>query len=160
MSYFGSLAKEAGNSFEMSGSIEPIEAGTHLLAVMDEAHWQDGRAGGPDYVEVRWNVLQPQQYANRKVYQKVHIEDKDEKRREKHQRMLLTMDAIAGGKLAAAGERPTDAGLATLLNKPMMIRVDVWETDDGKRGNWVSKVGPAKETPPRAPEAIEADVPF
>ena len=74
--------------------------------------------------------------------------------------MLAAIDANCGGKLMASGEEPTDTSLAkALLNKPMHIKVMVWEMDD-RKGNWVSAVAPkAKREQPKTIEA-DADVDF
>ena len=62
--------------------------------------------------------------------------------------------------LPAAGVEPTDQSLtASLVNKPMMLLLQVWEleteTGETKRGNWVSAVSPrgAGVAPKPAPVA-------
>lgn len=162
MGYFGSI--EASNNFDMGGgAIAPIPANTNVLAVIDQASWNSPRDGGPQYIEVRWNVVAPDDYKNRKVFQKIRIEDEDEKKKDKNIRMLLAIDNIAGGKIAAADKRPDDALLATLMGKPMVINIQTWEMD-GKEGNWVRAVSARKPVSAPAPvvEAGDeyADVPF
>lgn len=143
---FWNTSEEITGSFESGGGdIEPIPANTTVLAAPDEAKWDDHN--GDYYISVRWVVLQPKEYANRKIFQKIRVEDKDPKKADKAKRMLGAIDHNAGGKLAASGEKPTDESLTrNLVNKPMMLKLQLWEieADDGtkKRGNWVSAVAP------------------
>lgn len=152
---------EKSDSMEVGGGdIEPIPAKTQVLAAPDEAKWDDYE--GDEYISIRWNILQPKEYANRKIFHKIRVEDGDSKKRDKAIRMLAAIDTNAGGKLLASGERPTDESLTRcLVNKPMVVMLQVWEIkqDDGsiKKGNWVSAVSPrkggaAKPEPEKAPE--------
>lgn len=137
---------EKSGSFEIGGGdIEPIPAKTQVLFAPDEAKFDS--YDGEEYISLRWNVLQPKEYANRKVFQKLRVFDSDPKKADKAKRMLAAIDTNAGGKLLASGEAPTDQSLTScLVNKPMLGLLQVWEMDqdDGskKRGNWVSAVSP------------------
>lgn len=166
MSFFSNI--EQSNSFEAGGgSIEPIPDNTNVLAAIDQAVWQEDRNGGPDFIEFRWTVMAPAEYANRKVFQKVRVRDEDAKKAEKAKRMLVAIDANAGGKIFAAGKEPSEQDLQKhLMAKPMVLKVQTWEID-GKVGNWVSAVSARKgaAAPAPAPEPEVAgdefqDVPF
>jgi hypothetical protein len=53
-------------SFETGGGdIEPIPAKTQVLASIDEAKFDE--YGGDQYISIRWNILQPEEYKNRKI---------------------------------------------------------------------------------------------
>jgi len=150
---------QISDSFDMGGGeIAPIPSNTNVAAIIDEAKW-DSR-DGVDYISLRWSVLAPADYKNRKVWQKLQV--RDEKKAQKHARMLAHIDHIAGAKLMERDVDPTDQDLQALCNRPMQIKVMVWEIDD-KKGNWVcavSKNGP-KPMPTAAPSAAPAeDVPF
>lgn len=157
----GTSAATGKTEFELGGG-EPIPDNTKLLAIIDEAKWTDFE--GNFYISLRWTVLQPAEYKNRKVFQKLHVEDP--KKADKAKRMLAAVDANCGGKLAAAGVQPGDQALtAALTNKPMVICVKVWEMNDNK-GNWVCAVSARKQqqTEP-APvvtqtHSFEDDIPF
>ena len=167
---------DTSGEFETGGgNIEPIPSNTDVLAVCDEAKWDE--RGDDRYISLRWTVMKPADYKNRKVFQKIRVLDSDPAKADKAKRMLAAIDANAGGKLVAAGEEPTDENLTKCLtNKPMVLRLQVWEleTEQGevKTGNWVSRVapksGPSKEAPakqeaPAAPvveDDLEGDVPF
>lgn len=148
MSFFttsDNKAIEKSGSMEMGGGdIEPIPSKTQVLAAPDEAKWDDYE--GDEYISLRWNILQPKEYANRKIFHKIKVCDSDPKKADKAKRMLAAIDTNAGGKLLASGERPTDESLTRcLVNKPMVLLLQVWEMErDGekKRGNWVSAVSP------------------
>ena len=170
-------AVDTNGEFETGGgNIEPIPANTDVLAVCDEAKWDD--FNGDRYISLRWTVMKPADYKNRKVFQKVRVMDDNASKADKAKRMLAAIDANAGGKLVAAGEEPTDENLTKCLtNKPMVLRLQVWEleTEQGekKAGNWVSAVSPrqgggsAPQQPEPAPaqeaaggDDMEDDVPF
>jgi len=159
-------ATQTGKTFEMGGGdIEPIPANTSVLAAPDEAKIDEYE--GQEYISLRWTVLAPKEYANRKVFQKIRVFDHDTKKADKAKRMLAAIDANAGGGLVAAGTLPTDALLTKcLVNKPMLLKLQVWEMND-KKGNWVAAVSPRTATndtpapaaPPAAP-TLDNEPPF
>ena len=158
-------AVDTNGEFETGGgNIEPIPANTDVLAVCDEAKWDD--FNGDRYISLRWTVMKPADYKNRKVFQKVRVMDDNASKADKAKRMLAAIDANAGGKLVAAGEEPTDENLTKCLtNKPMVLRLQVWEieTEQGekKTGNWVSAVSPRQGvgSAPQQPEPATAQEP-
>lgn len=150
MSFFGLSDGTIANAatFDMGGGdIETIPAKTELLAVIDEAKWDSYE--GQRHISLRWAVMQPQAYANRKVFQKLKIEEPDSSKRDKAKRMMFAIDVNAGGKIAQSGREPNDQDLMVgLCNKPMMIKVGVWEMEDkSKRGNWIMSVAPRTSSP-------------
>lgn len=167
---------EKTGSFETGGGdMEPIPAKTQVLFAPDEAKWDN--YDGEEYISLRWNVLQPKEYANRKIFHKLRVKDVDPKKRDKALRMLAAIDTNAGGKLMASGREPSDNDLtACLVNKPMLGLLQVWEIeqDDGsmRKGNWVSAVSPRNggspakapevknELPMEAPIDFDDDIPF
>ena len=150
---------EAESDFKLGGNAGVIPAGTRLFVLIDEAKWDS--YNGETYISLRWSVAEGE-YKNRKVFQKLRVEDEDASKRDKALMMLAAIDKNAGGKLLASNERPDDMSLAiNLMNKLMMIEVDVWEMN-GKEGNWVCAVGSKelaqqKET---STEIKEEDVPW
>jgi hypothetical protein len=167
----GGSAADTGADYEIpGGNLDPIPDGSSVLAMIDEAKWDD--KDGADYISLRWSVLSPDEYKNRKVFQKLWVtdddpsakdEDKAAKKRDKARRMLAAIDANAGGKLTKKEGIPTDETLTVCLtNKPMIIRVAVWaikdrETGDTISGNWVQAVAPKSKgidvKPATAPKA-------
>ena len=154
MSFFNFDEPVTGN-FETGGDMTPIPAKTQVLAAPDEAKWVSPSNGDPDYIEIRWSILQPKEYENRKIFHKLRVNDGNSKKADKAKRMLAAIDANAGGKLMAAGVEPTDQSLTVnLVNKMMMLMLQVWEMDvDGqtKTGNWVSAVSPKGAAAATAP---------
>jgi hypothetical protein len=153
--------------FEIGGG-EPIPAKTSVLAAPDEAKWDS--YGQAEYISIRWVVLQPAEYKNRKVFQKLRVTDPDSKKADKAKRMLAAIDANAGGLLAKANEIPDDASLTkALVNKPMVLKLEVWQSQDkSSSGNWVAAVSPRKQASQQAAPApvvtqthsIDDEVPF
>jgi hypothetical protein len=157
------------------GDIKPIPADTQCIAAIDEAKWDHDR-DGHEYISLRWSILQPTEYNNRKVYQKLWVKDADPKakdpakKREKAIRMLTAIDFNAGGKLRAGGEEPTDEAMTLhLCGKPMIIKVMEWKMDDPvtgevKVGNWVGAVSPKHNKPivtkPVTKPIVTEDAPF
>lgn len=185
----GGSASDTGTEFEIpSGNMAPIPDGSSVLAMIDEAKWDE--KDGSDYISLRWTVLIPDEFKNRKVFQKLWVTDDDPgvsdeskaaKKRDKARRMLAAIDANAGGKLTRKEGAPTDETLtACLTNKPMIIKCMVWEMQDREKpgevisGNWIAAVAPkgkgidVKDAPPPklrpasggGGSALADDIPF
>lgn len=153
----GKTATDTGANYEIpGGNMEPIPEGSSVLAAPDQVQWASTDAQkGPvaQYIEVRWNIIQPEQYKGRKIFHKLWVTDFDpnaksqEKavaKRDKARRMLAAIDANAGGKLATNPGVPGNDHLGVaLIDKPMVITLMEWEgSDGGSGGNWVSAVAP------------------
>lgn len=155
MSFFstsdGQEIKADGKFESGGGDLPPIPKGTQVLASIDQAKWSEYE--GSHYIDLRWTIARPEEYANRKIFQKVRVNDLDINKKDKALRMLAAIDANAGGKLVASGVEPTDESMTlSLANRPMVLKLEVWELDDkSKSGNWVGQVGPhtkkASDTP-------------
>jgi hypothetical protein len=162
MSFWNDSHKTDGK-FE-SGGGSPIPEDTTVMAAPIEVKWDEYQ--GKKHIKIQWAVLAPDQYKNRRIFQKVPVMDADNSKADKAKRMLAAIDANAGGHLMSKNEMPTDATLTqALLNKPMMLKLGLWEID-GKNGNWVKAVAPkgSAATPPAAPPPAaninEDDIPF
>lgn len=139
-----------------SGNLDPIPDGSSVMAIIDEAKWNETRDERAEHISLRWSVMEPAEFANRKIFQKLWVTDDDpntkdadkmEKKRDKAKRMLAAIDANCGGKLARKAARPNDDDLAlALTNKAMVIKCMVWEMkgSDGNMnsGNWIAAVSP------------------
>lgn len=128
------------------GNMEPIPNNTQVKAACDEAKWDQNENLG-DFISLRWTVLAPADYKNRKIFHKIKVMDTSGKVADKAKRMLAAIDANAGGGLMKLNKAPSDQDLQKhLLNKPMALKLQVWELekDDGEmmRGNWVQSVAP------------------
>lgn len=145
---------DTSGQFEISGgSMQPIPAETSCIAFIDEAKW-DRTRDGEEFISLRWSVVAPADYKNRKIFQKLWVTDADprakdaNKKRDKALRMLAAIDTNAGGKLSSKAGKPTDDALqAHLVNKPMQIKCMVWEitnetTGEKSSGNWIAAVSP------------------
>ena len=160
---------KATTSYELEGgNMDPIPDGTQVLAAMDEAKWDEKE--GNDFISLRWSVLRPEAYKNRKVFQKLWVmgnnpqqsdPTKAKAQGDKAKRMLAAIDGNCGGKLLSAGGKPTDTDLQScLLGKPMIVKLAVWEMTgsmgDKMSGNWVQAVAPKEagvvEAPKPAPK--------
>jgi len=172
----GGTAADTGTEFEVpSSNLEPIPDGSSLLAMIEEAKWAIKDLA--QVLEIRWSIVAPNEYKNRKIFQKLWVTDDDPnakdadkaaKKRDKARRMLAAIDANAGGQLLKAGQ-PTDETLAlNLVGKPMVIKCMTWSMPDRERpgevieGNWIAAVGPASkpqhiaEAKPRAAPSAPA----
>lgn len=168
----GDSATETTGEFDAGGgSNEPIPEGTSVLAMPDEAGWKEDR-NGVEHLGIRWTILKPEAYQNRKIFHKLFVSDDDPrakdpaKKRDKALRMLGAIDKNAGGKLGKKDGRPTSDEIAlALINKQMVIRLGVWEMqgDNGPMsGNWVQSVSPKSanisEAPRKAPAKRQAPI--
>lgn len=148
----GESANTGEKEYEQeTGNLSPIPDGSSVLALIDEAKWNETRDEQAEHISLRWSVIEPAEYANRKVFQKLWVTDDDpnvkdaakmEKKRDKAKRMLAAIDANAGGKLSKVPRRPSDDDLAlALTNRPMIIKCMVWKMGDNS-GNWIAAVSP------------------
>ena len=170
------IHKTSGNFETGGGNFEPIPDGTNCLALIEEAKVDQDRSGN-QFVSVRWSVLLPAEYKNRKVFQKIWCLDDNprkadaEKAKDKAKRMLFAIDKNAGGYLVNSGKAPNDNNLAkAFTDKQMQITLQVYEMQGDKgrtiTGNWVSAVSPkaggVKSAPkPVAPKHdVDDDIPF
>jgi len=128
-----------------------LPEGSSVMASIDECKWQSFQ-GGEEHVSIRWNILAPDEYQGRKIFQKAYPDgdtarntdpEKAKKKGDTAKRMIAAIDANCGGKIVKLGRKPTDEDFAMhLTNKPMVIRLGLWEMN-GKTGNWVQAVSPS-----------------
>jgi len=146
-----SAAANVEKEIDQGGGYITIPDGSTVLAFVKEAKWDE--KDGAKFVKVQWKVEKPEAVAGAVVFQKLWVSDNDPKakdpakKRDKALKMLATIDANAGGKLAARGESPTDDSLAlALVNAQMAITCKIWELtgDQGQpiSGNWIAAVAP------------------
>ena len=157
---------KATTTFESGGGNSVIPDNTTCLAMIDEAQLTSYEEN--TYINLRWQVLEPAAYKNRKVFQKLWVTDdkplnKDPvKKRDKDQRMFAAIDFNCGGTLVAARKDPTDDGMSrALMNKPMTILINFYEgvDDNGKPFaiNYIAAVsGRGKSAAPAAKPAPKA----
>ena len=145
------------------GNLPPIPEGTSVVAATVEARWKEYE--GEDYISIQWQVLAPAEFKNRRVFQKIKVNEPEVSKSDRAKKMLAAIDTNAGGHLMAAGVDPTDQSLTQhLVGKPMLLKLGVWEIND-KSGNWVQAVSPKAGTAPPATAApaaniVDDDVPF
>ncbi len=148
----GENVANTGTEYEVATSMAPIPEGSSVLAMIDEAKWATNDSGD-EYVSLRWTVVAPDAFKNRKVFHKLWVTDNDPSvsdrtkaiaKTDKHRKMLAAIDANAGGKLTAKDAKPsTDDLIMALQDKPMVITLGVWESNTGGNGgNWVMAVAP------------------
>tara|TARA_B100000408_G_scaffold117945_1_gene96239 strand:+ start:2959 stop:3525 length:567 start_codon:yes stop_codon:yes gene_type:complete len=159
MSFFkmsdGTAPSTNGTAEMGGGNLPPIPSGTQLKAMIVEAKWDDGGQYNNRHIKLRWDVVDGE-YKKRVVFQKVQVCETDANKRDKAIRMLAAIDANCGGKIMQLNAEPTDMDLmSNLCNKPMVIKVEVWEMEgqDGetRSGNWVSAVSSGKPQAPAQP---------
>ena len=150
----GEDAAKTGAEYEIpGGNMDPIPAGSSVLAMIDEAKWDHTQNDAEEYISLRWTVLAPEEYKNRKVFHKLWVTDHDPNAKDhakavaktdKARKMLAAIDANAGGKLTAKDARPSDDDLARALqDRPMVITLMIWDSNTGGAGgNWVAAVAP------------------
>ena len=151
------VTKTTGEFDGGGGFLEPLPNDTTVMAALDEAKWDCYKEESrfiSRFISLRWSVLAPSEYANRKIFQKLWVLDdkpgnKDpEKYRDKAKKMLAAIDANAGGKLIQLDTFPEDEDLAkNLMNKPMIVKVMQWKikdeaTGEDRIGNWIAAVAP------------------
>ena len=138
-------AVESKSEFELGGGFEVIPDGSRVLAAVEEC--KDDQWEGERFFNLKWRILEGE-YKNRIIFQKLKVFSSKEKQRDNAITMLAAIDANAGGKLMASGKEPTDFAIASALaNRPMILLLRVWESEDKqKTGNYVAGVFSRKQT--------------
>lgn len=139
----GSDYKETAGNFD-GNSFELIPDGTTIVAYVDSAGWDNGAAEFDleRHIKIQWKVVGPEKYAGRVLFHKVRIESGKEAQKIKALQMLQAIDDNCGGKISKHDGELDDMVLQTsLMQKPMGVRVRVWEMN-GKQGNWIDAVSP------------------
>ena len=144
-------------------SIIPHDTTTVSIIVGCEVKTVNTTYANERRIEITWQVTNPAAHAGTKFNQKIRVWDKDPKKQEKAEKMLLAIDKNAGGKLVAANEEPTTENLTrALTNAVMLTKFNVIKSDDGRENNYIASVSPrSTQQPAYAPPAIGDDgVPF
>nr|DAK93242.1 MAG TPA: single-stranded DNA-binding protein [Caudoviricetes sp.] len=138
-------AVESKSEFELGGGFEVIPDGSRVLAAVEEC--KDDQWEGERFFNLKWRILDGE-YKNRIIFQKLKVFSSKEKQRDNAITMLAAIDANAGGKLMASGKEPTDFAIASALaNRPMILLLRVWESEDKqKTGNYVAGVFSRQQT--------------
>lgn len=138
-------AVESKSEFELGGGFEVIPDGSRVLAAVEEC--KDDQWEGERFFNLKWRILEGE-YKNRIIFQKLKVFSSKEKQRDNAITMLAAIDANAGGKLMASGKEPTDFAIASALaNRPMILLLRVWESEDKqKTGNYVAGVFGRQQT--------------
>lgn len=159
MSYFKLSTGESVQStgeFELGGGdIKPIPKNTIVKVIAEQVKWT-GFNDDPEFIDISWTVQAPAEYKNRKIFQKVKVDDRDPNVSDKAIRMLGAILHNAGSGFEALGEgKPTGDKLNSIITfKPMFLKLGVWEitkdefgsplpTENVKSGNWVQAVSKA-----------------
>lgn len=161
-----SATADAKGDFEAGGgNFAPIPDGSWVHAFVEEAKWQSTKDDDARFISLKWSVEDPDQFHNRKVFQKLFVTDLDpgakdtakaKQKRDKARKMLANIDANSGGKLARKSSAPSDDELMIALQgKVMAIRLAVWDMA-GNSGNWVSAVSDRRSRPVSIPEVKSA----
>ena len=174
-SFFGEVQAPQDGSFDSSAPVlSPIPAKEVVKAIIEESKWDNYTPQASNdvpypetqtFIKNTWTVIEGE-YQGRKIINKVHVQDADPEKRKRALCMLAAMDANAGGKIMASGAVPDDMMLGiSLCNVPMLITVEVYTTNNGKEGNWVSAVArvpqqaPQQQVPQQAPQYAPQQAP-
>jgi len=148
------ITKETTSTdYEVSTAMAPIPDGSVLKAIPTEAKWAEYE--GDRYINIRWDVIDGE-FKSRVIFHKIRVMSAKATQKDKALRMLAAIDANAGGKLMELSGEPTDQQLSYLCNKPMEIRVRIWEMND-KVGNWVEAVSSAGAKAPQPAPAKQEE---
>ena len=160
MSFFGNI-DTTSSSFELGGGdLAPIPENTKVLAIAEEA--KNDEYQGARSIKVKWRISQPAEYANRVIFQKLQVYTPE--KADKHKRMLAAIATNAGGQLFQAMQQsgetePSDMSLSSITNRPMVLQLGIWESEDkSKSGNWVKAVS-ARKSPAVAPAPVLVALP-
>lgn len=123
-------------SYEVpQNNFDPIPEGSSVLAIAEKCAWafedENNHSAGSEYIEVTWSVLDPSEFKNRKIKQKLYVLDggrnsknpveKFAQKKDRALKFLAAIDFHSGKKLSKIGGKPTDAQLASVTGKPIII---------------------------------------
>ena len=147
----GAQVQSTGSAEMGGGNMEPIPEGTKVKAAITDVSWATVKDSEEQFVKVRWDVLDGE-YKKRVIFQKIRVNEADPKKADKHRMMLAAIDTNAGGKLQKLAHEPGDIDLqSALTNKPMLLRLGVWEMEGNNgpmSGNWVQQVESGRSSAP------------
>jgi hypothetical protein len=140
----------SGGEYKLSdGNFETIPNDTTALAMVESAVLTKYKETGLEYIKVTWNLIKPEELANRKIWQSLWVKDLDpntatEKqvaKKDKHTDMMYAIDGNASGVAFKLDRLPTDEELQSWIDHPMFIKIMVMAMKDSEI-NWVSWVMP------------------
>ena len=144
--------------FEIKGGdgFEVIPAKTGVLFQIEQATMEEPTQYiAEEYINLRWSILKPELYANRKVFQKIQVFSSDKDKRASARKMLAAIDVNSDNRLSKYAEKKgktledftTEDLTVCLVGKTMSGVLMVWESKDkSKTGNWVQSIAPANAT--------------
>lgn len=168
---------ESGEFSSGGGDFELIPAKTGVLFEIEAATLEEANNfEDTDYINIRWSILKPELYANRKVFQKIRVFSNDKEKRKKARQMLAAIDVNSDNRLTKYAEKKnktleeftTEDLTLCLVGKSMSGVIMIWSMD-GKTGNYVQSIAPANKAkttstgkPVEKKEAVvdDDDVPF
>lgn len=159
MSYFklstGENAVTDGDFKTGNDGFALIPKGQVVKAAITSLKW-DQYQDNPEVLALEWVIAKPDQYRNRKLFQKIKLNDPDSSKRDTAVRMFSAIYANAGGDISKFTSKPTEQQMiGDLANKFMLLELGIWELDDkSKSGNFVSRVSPNNN----ADQAAKVDV--
>lgn len=163
MGFFSTLdgkdvRQNASGSYETANNNDVIPKDTRVKAVIDEIEWsavpdESDNDAGVAYINVRYSILAPEEFKNRKIFQKLFVSSvgkpsaKDaEKKRTNDLTLLAAINVNSNGQpLNNCTSAPTDAELSSLIGTILLLQLDVWEIGD-RKGNWIRSLEGATAT--------------
>lgn len=85
------------------GDFELLPEGTRVLFEVEQAEIRQYE--DIDNISLRWSVLQPELYKNRKIFQNVYVFADDKEKRMKARKMLAAIDVNADNRLTKYAEK-------------------------------------------------------
>jgi hypothetical protein len=170
MSFWNTSAGTAATGEVAENNFDPLPKGDYP-AMLEEATvkvWE-----GVQSINLKARVIDGPG-KNRVLFLGLKCWDADSKKRDRAINLLVKLFQLTKAQMPA-GE-PDDAALSKITNKPLSLKLDVWEID-GKSGNWLvnaSEVGavvtgkaapaktpaPAKKPAASNPGDFEDNIPF
>jgi hypothetical protein len=151
----------SGGEYKLSeGNFETIPNDTTAFAMVESAVFAKYKDTGLEYIKITWNLMEPEELANRKVWQSLWVKDLDpntatEKqvaKKDKHTDMMYAIDGNASGVAFKLDRLPTNEELQSWVDHPMFIKIMAMNLKDGSQLNWISWVIPKNK------EGVKAEI--
>ena len=127
------------------GGFPLINGGTNSISVIHKFEWKDAfNTNDPRYIQVTFKLTDTS-FKDCFAYCKIHINDKDEKKRQKGANLFSRFYALCN--IQPPAHLPTDQDLAFFQGQALGIEVSYWLMQDKHTkvwsdGNWVGSIFP------------------
>lgn len=135
----GPITGDPKEAYATISTFQTIPNDTHTFAKIES--FKNKEYNGSPYLQIEWTIIEGE-FKNRRVFQKLHVFDPDNKKRHRFLNMLMLLHKMYN--LPHKDNPPADEDLMLFETKIAGIKIQETEPNsEGKQYNWVSQIHPA-----------------